>query len=85
MFPTLKMHSMISNTQLISERRNPKSLSQEEYDRWLAFQLAQEEDELSANELNKTTRTPFRRSRSMPERNVSTRNFYLIIVSFVQY
>ncbi|RXG51087.1 E3 ubiquitin-protein ligase [Armadillidium vulgare] len=52
----------------------PRHLSQVEYDRWFAFQLAQAEDENSSSEYNRAHRNPFRRSRSMPERNDDTRN-----------
>ncbi|XP_071538677.1 uncharacterized protein [Panulirus ornatus] len=46
----------------------PKNATQEEYDRWLAFQLAKAEDDLPPAEFNRKHRPTFRRSLSMPER-----------------
>lgn len=49
----------------------PANATQEQYDRWLAFQLAKAEDDLPPSEFNKKHRPTFRRSLSMPERAVS--------------
>ncbi|XP_042876352.1 flocculation protein FLO11-like isoform X2 [Penaeus japonicus] len=46
----------------------PANATQEQYDRWLAFQLAKAEDDLPPSEFNKKHRPTFRRSLSMPER-----------------
>lgn len=52
--------------------RPPRNATQEQYDRWLAFQLAKAEDDLPPSEFNrKHVRPSFRRSVSMPERAVS--------------
>ncbi|XP_050697252.1 uncharacterized protein LOC126985841 [Eriocheir sinensis] len=49
--------------------RPPRNATQEQYDRWLAFQLAKAEDDLPAEEFNRKHRpTTFKRSQSMPER-----------------
>ncbi|XP_076061838.1 uncharacterized protein LOC143037466 isoform X2 [Oratosquilla oratoria] len=50
----------------------PANATQEEYDRWLAFQLAQADDDISVAEFNRKHRPTFRRSVSMPERKESS-------------
>ncbi|CAL4064954.1 unnamed protein product [Meganyctiphanes norvegica] len=54
-------------------RNPPENATQEEYDRWLAFQLATTSDDVSITEFNKRhekneSRPAFRRSISMPDR-----------------
>ncbi|KAK7074916.1 hypothetical protein SK128_009061, partial [Halocaridina rubra] len=46
----------------------PENATQEQYDRWLAFQLAKADDDLPPSEFNRKHKPTFRRSFSMPER-----------------
>ena len=50
----------------------PSNASQEEYDRWLAFQLASTDDDVPPSDFNKKHKPVFRRSLSMPEQSVSS-------------
>ena len=61
----------ILSVTLIGRRDPPPDATQEQYDRWLAFQLAQTEDDISAAEFNKRHRPIIGRSQSMPEREVT--------------
>lgn len=69
------LHSLISSLFLSPctgsrDVEPPANATQEQYDRWLAFQLAKAEDDLPPSEFNKKHRPTFRRSLSMPERAV---------------
>ncbi|KAK8397197.1 hypothetical protein O3P69_004720 [Scylla paramamosain] len=57
-----------SRTEDSTRTRPPRNATQEQYDRWLAFQLAKAEDDLPAAEFNRKHKPAFKRSLSMPER-----------------
>ncbi|KAF2368569.1 Zinc finger RING-type [Trinorchestia longiramus] len=52
-------------------REPPPNATQEQYDRWLAFQLAQTDEDIPAAEFNKKHRPVIGRSQSMPERAIA--------------
>ncbi|XP_018013302.1 mucin-12 isoform X2 [Hyalella azteca] len=52
-------------------REPPVNATQEQYDRWLAFQLAQADEDIPAAEFNKKHRAIVGRSQSMPERAIA--------------
>ena len=59
---------------LIIGKEPPPNATQEEYDRWLAFQIASAESEAHPVETTSNTKKQkplFRRSQSMPEHSVS--------------
>ncbi|XP_068213308.1 uncharacterized protein [Palaemon carinicauda] len=72
---TLAAQTSSSNSRLSGTRsaEPPANATQEQYDRWLAFQLAKADDDLPPSEFNRKHKPAFRRSFSMPERpdNVS--------------
>ncbi|XP_066950045.1 uncharacterized protein [Macrobrachium rosenbergii] len=67
---TSSTHSRLSGSR---SAEPPVNATQEQYDRWLAFQLAKADDDLPPSEFNRKHKPTFRRSFSMPERpeNVS--------------
>lgn len=64
------MMKFFSPFNITGRRGPPPNATQEQYDRWLAFQLAQTEDDASAAELFKKHKPTIGRSQSMPEREV---------------
>ncbi|XP_063847848.1 LOW QUALITY PROTEIN: mucin-2-like [Scylla paramamosain] len=63
-----------SRTEDSTRTRPPRNATQEQYDRWLAFQLAKAEDDLPAAEFNRKHKPAFKRSLSMPERPLPRRS-----------